>query len=69
MAGQIKPQSCLEVIEARTTLHTVLERVHKDPEVGKGVQIGLAEDIELGMCANCGDVCLVDLVAVASCKD
>ena len=66
MAGLI---GCPEVIEARTALNAVLEGVHKDAKVGKGVQIGLAVDIELGMCANCGDVDLVHLVAVASCKD
>ena len=45
IAGQIG----LEVIEARTTLNAVLEGVYKDPKVGTGLQIGLAEDIELGM--------------------
>ena len=52
-------------IEGGASLYAVLEEVDKDPKPDIAAKIGLAEDIEFGMYANCGDVALVYLVAVA----
>ena len=50
------PIISLVEVEARTSLHAVLEGVDKDLEKVGTSQIGAAVDNEFGMYANCRDV-------------
>ena len=56
ITGRFRPIIGQIVIEAGTSLYAVLEEVDKDPKKDMAAKIGLAENVELGMCANCGDV-------------
>ena len=56
-------------IETGASLYAVFEEIDKDPKDDIAAYVGLAEDIELGMYAKCGDVDLVYLVAVVRGKN